>query len=153
MPYPSPDTNRTYADLADLVLTVARAVHARAHVDPEILRLTTTEIDVMRFIDHHPDTCPSAVATAVGIQRSNVSPVLRTLKAKGLIERRVNPTDSRHAALRSTARSAENLGRLRRAWAQILDGALGDQVTAEELATTLAVLDRINQGLERRAGH
>lgn len=141
-------SDERYADLVDLLLSVGRAVQARARVDPAILQLTPTEINVMRYIDHHPDTSPSAVAAATGMQRSNLSTTLRSLESKELVERRTDPADSRHAVLRSTPRAAANLTRLRRAWAQTLRGAIREGIPIGELDTALSVLRRIDDGLD-----
>jgi DNA-binding MarR family transcriptional regulator len=69
------------ADLADVVMAVARAVKAQAAADPSVIDLPATEVTVLRYIDHHPDVSPSTVAAATGLQRSNLSRTLRDLEA------------------------------------------------------------------------
>ncbi|MCV7225231.1 MarR family winged helix-turn-helix transcriptional regulator [Mycolicibacterium komossense] len=138
-----------YVELADRVLAVARAVKARDYGDPQVVRLNATEISVMRFIDQHPGCGPSAVATAVGLQRSNLSKALRALEAKGMVAREVDATDNRHAALRPTPRAAENLARLQRSWIGLL-GAAGDTVSDADLETAVQVLRTLDDALAAR---
>ncbi|CAN5576910.1 hypothetical protein BH09ACT8_BH09ACT8_26960 [soil metagenome] len=138
-----------YIELADGVLAVARAVKARDYGDPEVIRLNATEITVMRYIDQHPGCGPSAVATAVGLQRSNLSKALRGLEAKGMVQREVDAADNRHAALRPTPRAAENLARLQRSWIGLL-GEGGEGVSDADLDTTVRVLRALDAALAAR---
>lgn len=137
------------ADLADVVMAVARAVKAQAAADPAVLDLSATEITVLRYLDHHPDVGPSAVAAATGLQRSNMSRALRDLEAKGLVRRSPDPVDSRHAVLRSTGLAAENLSRLRAIWARLVGDALDASGEQHDLASTLALLRALESGLDR----
>jgi DNA-binding MarR family transcriptional regulator len=138
-----------YIELADAVLAVARAVKARDYGDPRVVRLNATEISVMRFIDQHPGCGPSAVATAVGLQRSNLSKALRALEAKGMVQREVDVDDNRQAALHPTPRAAENLALLQRSWIGLLGEAAHD-VSDADLATTVRVLGAFDDALTAR---
>lgn len=132
------------ADLADLVLAVSRALKTRTMADPSVLDLSATEVTVLRHIDHHPDTSPSAVAAGTGLQRSNLSRALRDLAAKGLVHRSPDPADSRQSLLRSTELAAENLARIRDLWATILAGALGED---RDVAAAVRLLGELERGL------
>lgn len=135
------------ADLADVVMAVARAVKAQAAADPAVLDLSATEITVLRYLDHHPDVGPSAVAAATGLQRSNMSRALRDLEAKGLVRRSADPDDSRQAVLRSTRLAAENLSRLRGIWARLLGDALDASGERHDVASALSLLRALERGL------
>lgn len=135
------------ADLADVVMAVARAVKSQAAADPAVLELSATEITVLRYLDHHPDVGPSAVAAATGLQRSNMSRALRDLEAKGLVRRSADPDDSRHAVLRSTRLAAENLSRLRGIWARLLGDALDASGDKHDIAAALSLLRALERGL------
>jgi DNA-binding MarR family transcriptional regulator len=137
------------ADLADVVMAVARVVKAQSSAEPAVLELSATEITVMRYIDHHPDVSPSVVAAATGLQRSNLSRALRDLEAKGLVRRSADPSDSRHAVLHSTERAAENLTRLRGIWARLLSDAIeaSGQAHDVDIDTTLNLLQALERGL------
>lgn len=132
------------ADLADLVLAVSRALKTRTMADPSVLDLSATEVTVLRHIDHHPDTSPSAVAAGTGLQRSNLSRALRDLEAKGLVHRSPDPADSRQSLLRSTELAAQNLARIRDLWATILAGALGED---RDVGAAVRLLGELERGL------
>ncbi|MGE0214533.1 MarR family winged helix-turn-helix transcriptional regulator [Mycolicibacterium sp.] len=135
------------ADLADVVMAVARAVRAQAGADPAVIALSGTEVTVMRYIDHHPDVGPSAVAAGTGLQRSNLSRGLRDLEAKGLVRRSVDPLDSRQVVLRSTELAAQNLARLRAIWARLLREALADAGGEHDVAAALRLMRALERGL------
>lgn len=134
------------ADLADLVLTVSRAIKARTAADPSVLDLSATEVTVLRFIDHHPDAGPSAVAAGTGLQRSNLSRALRDLETKGLVRRSPDPADNRQYLLQSTELAAENLARIRAIWSTILDEALQDSGD-HDIAAANRLLSALERGL------
>ena len=135
------------ADLADAVMAVGRAVRAQASTDPAVLELSATEVTVLRYLDHHPDVGPSAVAAATGLQRSNMSRALRDLEAKGLVRRSADPADSRHVVLRSTELAAENLSRLREIWARLIGDALETSGEKHDVTSALSLLRALERGL------
>lgn len=135
------------ADLADVVMAVARAVKAQASAHPSVLDLSATEIAVLRYLDHHPDVGPSAVAAATGLQRSNLSRALRDLEAKGLVHRSPDPVDSRQAVLRCTELAAENLSRLREIWSRLLGDAMDASGGKHDVTEALEVLRALERGL------
>ena len=137
-------TDDELADLADLVLAVARTIATDAHLDPAVVDLTATEVNVMRFIDRHPGTSPSAVAAGTGLQRSNLSRTLRELESKGMVERTACASDGRQSRLDPTARSAANLRRLRANWSRLLGGV---DVDRRHLEVALGVLAELDAGL------
>lgn len=135
------------ADLADVVTAVARAVKAQVSADPSVFDLSVTEVTVLRYIDHHPDVGPSAVAAGTGLQRSNLSRALRDLEGKGLVRRSADPADSRQAVLRSTDLAAENLARVRAIWARLFEEALDAAGEQHDLTPALKLLSALERGL------
>ena len=134
------------ADLADVVMAVSRAIKLRTAADPAVLDLSTTEVTVLRFIDHHPGISPSAVAAATGLQRSNLSRALRALEAKQLVRRSADPADNRQSLLQSTALAAENLAHIRAIWSGLLRDAL-EGAGEHDIASALALLGTLERGL------
>ena len=134
------------ADLADLVLTVAREIQLRGFGDTGALALTATEGNVMRYIDRHPGSTPRVVAAATGVQPSNLSATLRSLEEKGLIERVVDATDGRSARLRPLPFAAENLERVRASWVAFL-GPVLEGVDAEAIRSTIELLELVEAGI------
>ncbi|CAN7385978.1 MarR family winged helix-turn-helix transcriptional regulator [Mycolicibacterium frederiksbergense] len=134
------------ADLADVVMAVSRAIKLRTAADPAVLDLSTTEVTVLRFIDHHPGVSPSAVAAATGLQRSNLSRALRELEAKQLVRRSADPADNRQSLLQSTALAAENLAHIRAIWSGLLRDAL-EGAGDHDIASALELLGTLERGL------
>ena len=138
-----------FADLAEAIIGVARELRLRldtaAASDAEIVELTASEAHVMRHIDHHPGVAPSDLARATGLQRSNMSTALRSLENRGFVERRADPHDARGVNLYPTDRAGDNLERLRRQWAQLLNNCLrGDR---QGVTAAKELLERVEAAL------
>ncbi|WP_432484474.1 MarR family winged helix-turn-helix transcriptional regulator [Kineococcus esterisolvens] len=149
-----PPADGELADLADLLMTVARDLQGRHGTVEGVVALTATETTVMRHLDRNPGTSPSAAAAATGLQRSNLSATVRSLEAKGLVERSHDAHDGRAVALHPTALAARNLGLLRTHWASRLRRALdaGDghddgHGHGDAVRSALALLERVEHGL------
>ena len=134
------------ADLADLVLNVGQEIKMLATDGPSI-PLTLTESNVMRFVDRHPGTSPSALADGTGLHRSNMSAALRSLEDKGMIARAHDGEDGRAITVAPTAMAATNLVRLRNSWSTGLrEGLEGD---LDGLDQSIAFMLRLEAGLAR----
>jgi DNA-binding MarR family transcriptional regulator len=134
------------ADLAELILNVAREIRSRRPGDDDrVIHLSWSEAHVMRFVDHNPGAAPSDVAEATGLRRSNLSTALRSLEAHGLVERRSDPSDRRGINLYPTALAASNLALVRTDWARHLASTLGEDRAA--VTDTLTLLRRLEDGL------
>src|SRR5262245_42582436 len=108
LPPPSREVEPAWGDLADLALILAREIQLRGYRDPGAVPLTQSEGMVMRYLQDHPGTPPSQLADATGLQRANISAVLRGLERKGLAERRASPDDLRRATIHPTERGRRN---------------------------------------------
>lgn len=133
------------ADLAQLILSTAREIRFRGYDHPDAVALNPSEGNVMRYIDAHPGTTPSAVAEATGLRRSNLSAALRDLESRGLVERRIDPHDGRGVNLFPTPRAARNLELVRREWAHILASGLG--ADRRDIESAKSLLTRLEAGL------
>jgi DNA-binding MarR family transcriptional regulator len=133
-----------WAELADLVLSISREIQFRGYASPEAISLSIPEGTVMRYLHRHPGVPPSQIAEATGLQRTNVSSALRSLEAKGLIERRDCPEDRRGSRISPTPLGTSNYTLVREEWASLLSAAAEQ---AESLEDTLELLARIEEGL------
>lgn len=142
-------TDEALADLADLVLRVSREIDPNGSSALDVVPLTGTEVIVLRWVDLHPGTSPSATAEATALQRSNLSAALRSLVAKGMVDRRADPRDARLVQLFATEQAAVNIQVLRAHWAGKLRAALGDATTDDPTRVTdaVALLTRFDDGL------
>ena len=134
-----------WARLADLALIIAREIQFRGYSDARAVVLTASEGMVMRFLQDNPVTAPNEIAAAIGLQRSNLSTLLRGLESKGLIERRASPDDRRGVMVRLTERGAKNYVRVRREWGDAVSQAAAHDT--RNLDAALRLLGEIEVGL------
>ena len=143
-PPAQPAGDPRWADLADLVLIIAREIQFRGYTDDRAVPLSQSEGMVMRYLLQEPAAPPSRIAAATGLQRTNLSTVLRGLERKGLIERRASPDDARGVTVHPTERGASNYALVRQQWADAVAAAGGD---AGHLDAALALLRAVEAGL------
>jgi DNA-binding MarR family transcriptional regulator len=139
-------TEAQWAEFADHVLEIAREIQFRGYTSPEAVSLTPSEGTVMRYLFPHPGALPSEVAFATGLQRSNLSTVLRGLEEKGLIERVADPDDGRSVRIHPTSKAVGNYALVRREWASAVAAAVGGDLDVE---TALPLLASVRSGLVR----
>ena len=134
-----------WADLADLALIIAREIQFRGYRDKQAVALSPSEGVVMRYLQGRPSATPSVIAAATGLQRTNLSTVLRSLEGKGLIERGASPDDGRGVTVRATARGRSNYELVRREWGAAVAAAAGGDT--KRLESALIVLRSVANGL------
>jgi DNA-binding MarR family transcriptional regulator len=100
----------------------------------------------MRYLFPHPGALPSQVALATGLQRSNLSTVLRGLEEKGLIERVADPDDGRSIRIHPTSKAIGNYELVRREWASAVAAAVDGDLDVD---AALPVLASVRAGLVR----
>ena len=135
-----------WAEFADHVLEIAREIQFRGYMSPEAVSLTPSEGTVMRYLFAHPRALPSEVASTTGLQRSNLSAVLRGLEEKGLIERVSDPEDGRWVRIHPTAAAVRTYALVRHEWASAVAAAADDDAAVE---AALPALAKVRAGLVR----
>ncbi|GCB43986.1 MarR family winged helix-turn-helix transcriptional regulator [Streptomyces sp. NL15-2K] len=144
-PAAAPNDDPRWAELADLVLIISREIQFRGYSDERAIPLSPSEGMVMRHLQHDPAAPPSRIATATGLQRTNLSTVLRGLEQKGLIERRSDPGDGRGVTVHTTEQGRTNYALVRREWATAVSAAADRDAT--HLDAALALLTAVEAGL------
>lgn len=134
-----------WAELADLVLIIAREIQFRGYTDDRAIPLSQSEGMVMRHLQGETGAPPSRIAAATGLQRTNLSTVLRGLEDKSLVERRASPKDGRGVTVHATKRGKSNYTLARREWARAVSTAAGTDTG--DLDTTLRLLRTVKTGL------
>jgi len=135
------EVNEAAADLADVVLSVARRITVRDHA-AGVDVLSPVESLVLRAVGAFPGISPSAAATRVGLTSSNMSAALRSLEDRGLVLRSRDPADRRCVRLTPTDLAAESLRRVRAGWAAMLVPLLGgDPARLDAARAVLHALD------------
>jgi DNA-binding MarR family transcriptional regulator len=140
-----PASDPRWAGLADLVLVIAREIQFRGYADARAIPLSQSEGVVMRYLQQDPAAPPSRIAAATGLQRTNLSTILRGLERKGLIERQASPDDARGVTVRPTERGESNYALVRQEWASAVAVAAGHD--AGHLDAALALLGAVEAGL------
>jgi DNA-binding MarR family transcriptional regulator len=147
-------TEAQWAEFADHVLEIAREIQFRGYTSPEAVSLTPSEGTVMRYLFPHPGALPSEVAFATGLQRSNLSTVLRGLEEKDLVERIADAYDARSVRIHPTPKAIRNYANVRREWASAVAAAVDGDPDIEAalplLANVRAALVRERQSASRR---
>jgi DNA-binding MarR family transcriptional regulator len=110
-------------------------------------RISPGEFGVLVLIDANPAINQTALAEAVGADRSTMVPILDRLERRGLIERRAVPGDRRAHAL-----ALGEVGRRRmeefRATVREHEKRIGNGLSADERATLIDLLGRLRKAAE-----
>jgi DNA-binding MarR family transcriptional regulator len=144
-PANGPTDDQRWAELADLVLIISREIQFRGYTDERAIPLSPSEGMVMRYLQHDPAVTPSRIATATGLQRTNLSTVLRGLERNGLIERHAHPGDGRGVTVHLTELGRSNYALVRQEWATAASAAADHDTTHLDAALTL--LTAVETGL------
>jgi len=133
-----------WADFADLVFFISREIKFGGYSSEEAISLSPSEGIVMRYLFRHPGAIPSQVAEAAGLQRSNLSTVLKSLEKKGVLERRPSAEDAREVHIYPTSLGKSNYALVRKEWARRVSEAVGD---SRDIEDTIALLRKVQTGL------
>jgi DNA-binding MarR family transcriptional regulator len=144
---PGPADQQRWADLADLALIISREIQFRGYTDERAVSLTQSEGMVMRYLLHSDAAAPSQIAAATGLQRTNLSTVLRGLEHKKLIQRQASSVDRRGVTVSATERGRANFALVRQQWAAAVAAAAGHDTTHLDAALTL--LTAVSDGMAR----
>ncbi|MCR2784620.1 MULTISPECIES: MarR family winged helix-turn-helix transcriptional regulator [unclassified Microbacterium] len=142
--------DRTFTQLAELVIDIAREVQLRTAQSTPVVPLTPTQGQVMRFVHRHPGCSASDVADGSGLQRANASTALRELRERGYITSQRDADDGRAIRIHATELSDATIATLQGTWAALLERAwrTGGPSDAEGVpADVTAALTRIHDGL------
>jgi DNA-binding MarR family transcriptional regulator len=139
-----PATEEQWADFADLVFFISREISFGGYSSEEAISLSPSEGIVMRYLFRNPGAIPSKIAEAAGLQRSNLSTVLRSLEKKGVLERRPSAEDAREVHLYPTPRGTSNYALVRKEWATRVAEAAGETA---DIHDTITLLRRVQSGL------
>jgi DNA-binding MarR family transcriptional regulator len=107
--------------------------------------LTPGEFGLLVLVDRNAGLSQTALARALGIDRSTLVPILDRLQGRGLVVRRPSPTDGRTHALALTpvgARTLAQFGRLVRAHERRIARGL----SSDETRLLIALLEKVRAG-------
>ncbi|GAA5034337.1 MarR family winged helix-turn-helix transcriptional regulator [Microbacterium fluvii] len=131
---------RRFANLADLIVDVAREVRLRSGIDAPGVPLNQTQSQVMRYVHANPGCLASEIARDAGIKRTNVSSAVQELRDLGYLVVARDARDGRALRITATALAESTVALLRSAWSEVLQEAwdagapASDDVPAAEAA-------------------
>ena len=131
--------------LAESSRLVRRAFDARART----IGVTRAQWQVLSVLRHHPGANQGAVADLLDVDPITVCRMIDRLQDAALVERRADPADRRSWRLHLTPKADELMMQLRPLADALQDDALHG-VSADELASLSALLDRVNANLTGR---
>lgn len=143
-PSPIPSQDTLLADIGDLILSIARALHDPETRDPRITGLSPLELLVVRQVRNHPGASAREIARAARMHSSNLAATLRALEKKAMITRTPDPHDGRGTCIFLTPDAEKNIEWVRDQTAEIL-GRL--PVDVDALAVTYDVLARLDEAI------
>lgn len=160
MPVTQPQTPASPATpapaLARLNLVVSplrRALLRAARAAEGLPEIPDAQIEVLRAIPGGSSSSPGELAHELGLGRSTVSNLLKSMEASGLVERLAHGGDGRRVAVRATPKAVDLLARFDAASAVIVGEAVAELDVNERdaLSAALPVLERLRDVVEERA--
>lgn len=136
------------SSLARLIMDTAREIRPQIEDAAQAIPLTPSEVLLVRHVAQAPGITPGELSSRAHMQRSNVSTTLRSLESKGLVERRSGEGDARCVELHPTPATLHNMAAFGAARAVVVREAV--DASEEELRAAVELLERLQQGLERR---
>jgi len=135
---PAAQTRDLAVALHDIAWLLPRTIDpwSEAGVDP----LPASELEVMRLLVRAPGLSVGEVARELGLQPSNASAAIRSLQARGLLQRKPDGRDGRISRLTPTAEAQAIRRRREAAWGELLRARLR-RLPAEDVAALLAAAD------------
>jgi DNA-binding MarR family transcriptional regulator len=127
--------------LHDIAWLLPRTIDPWAEVglDP----LPTSELEVMRLLVRAPELSVGEVARELGLQPSNASAAIRSLQARGLLERRPDSRDGRISRLVPTAKAQAIRRQREAAWGELLRARLR-RLPTEDVGALIAAADPLH---------
>lgn len=107
-------------------------------------RLSPGEFGVLSLIDANPGLSQTALAAAIGTDRSTMVPILDRLERRGLVERRTVPGDRRRHALALGEQGRKLLARFREA-VLAHEQRIAADLSPAERELLLSLLERLRQ--------
>jgi DNA-binding MarR family transcriptional regulator len=142
----SPSERETEADLADLVMRVARGLRQRGAAVTAPWDLAPHQARALRVVARHGQVRPGRIAAHLRVAPRSVTDVIDALEERGLVERAPDPADRRATVVTLTAsggRLVDAIEEARRTDARSLFSRLSerDQATLRRILTTLDAAD------------
>jgi len=140
------------ASLSHLLGPLRRSLLRAAQGAGDLPDIPDAQIELLRTLAQSGGATPGALAAELGLARSTVSNLVKTMAASGLVDRSLSDSDGRSTVLSPSPAALALLDRYDRASATLLDEVF-DRLSADERARidgALPVLQRLRDELGRR---
>ncbi len=137
---------KTQAPLGYLIHEVARLMKRRFEDEASMQGITLPQWKALAYISANDGITQKALAAAIDTDPMTISGVLDRLEKRGLIERYVDPTDSRAKLARILPEGDEVVRNARRIGLAMYESAL-DGVSPGDRETVVAVLGKMRGNL------
>jgi len=140
------------ASLSHLLGPLRRSLLRAAQGAGDLPDIPDAQIELLRTLAQSDGATPGALAAELGLARSTVSNLVKTMAASGLVDRSLSDSDGRSTVLSPSPAARALLDRYDRASATLLDEVF-DRLSADERARidgALPVLQRLRDELGRR---
>jgi DNA-binding MarR family transcriptional regulator len=141
----SPEIARAASDLRAVLGRLKRRLR-----QPDDDEISLPQASVLSRLAREGPMTSGALASADRVRPQSMSTTLAALEAQGLVARRADPNDGRHAIMALTSAGEQTLQGARRLHEERLGRAIADQLTPEEQQTLIAalpLLERLVEGL------
>lgn len=147
---PAGADGKTAEELAQLLGRLRRTIRRRIRRDWPDRPLPESELELLRLVEATPGLRVQDAASALGVAPNTVSTLVGRLTAAGLLERRVDPEDTRAARLSITVRTRRRFARWRDRRSRIMEDAMRSLSADDRRALTdaLPALERLVDRLE-----
>jgi len=139
------------ASLSHLLGPLRRSLLRAAQGAGDLPDIPDAQIELLRTLAQSGGATPGALAAELGLARSTVSNLVKTMAASGLVDRSLSDSDGRSTVLSPSPAARALLDRYDRASATLLDEVF-DRLSADERARidrALPVLQRLRDELGR----
>lgn len=107
--------------------------------------VTPGEFGLLVLVARNKGLSQTALARALGIDRSTLVPILDRLQARGLLVRRTSPTDGRTHALELTPGGQKALRRFT-GLVKVHEKRIASRLSTSETQTLIGLLDKVRAG-------
>jgi len=145
---PSTDPNAPEARFSAAVVSLVRGFRKRFDARAASIGMTFSRAQALTAVSRNEGMTQTALADELDVEAPSLNRTLDWLEKSGLIERRSVPEDRRIRQVYLTPAAHERAATVLSFTAELRHELYHD-ISAEELAETLAVLERISRNLDK----
>ena len=136
----------------EILFDTSANIRLRTPTEAGLAELPPSELEVLRLVSMHPGCGILFLTEHTKMRQANASTTVRSLVARGLLQKQVDPRDRRAVQLSPTPQASRDLQALREVWNKRIKNALvAAGVTEAEYHEFARVLSALHHGLAATA--